>query len=207
MIDEAVKNTGTYSIQLNLSHQALEQWVKWLYGEELEREYDCTYFKPFLELYEYSHTKFHPEVDHRCANACLDGMRAMLHHEFEGCCDVDLFGSKYLPTFVEVVTRLDKPGGRGVQMLVDMMVHTYGTYWYAEAVDNMIKNIEPVPCLTSFFQKLSAAFAIRACNATNEDPECVISTPNPMLRHAYHSKREGVTLCCGRLAPTPIATE
>jgi hypothetical protein len=197
MIDEAVKNTGTYSIQLNLSHQALEQWVKWLYGEEFEGNYDCAYFKPFLELYEYSHTEFHPEVDHRCANACLDGIRAMLDREFEGCYEVDIFGYKNLPTFTEVVTKLEKPGGRGVQMLVDMMVHGYGHYWTADAVDKTINDIEPVACLAPFFQKLSSALAISFLNATQEDgPESAISTPNYMSPHAYHTKRERDTQCC-----------
>lgn len=198
MIDEAVKTTGTDSIQLNLSHGALEGWAKLLYGEPLGENNNNVYLKPLLELYEYSQTQFHPEVDHRCANACLDGIRQMLAFDFREYYEFDIFGWNNYPTLVEVAARLDKFNGKGVQMLVDMLVHSSEMCWNAEAVDNMIKHIESVPCLTSFFQKLSAAFAIRACNATNEDPECVISTPDPMSPHAYHSRREGATLCCGR---------
>jgi hypothetical protein len=64
-------------------------------------------------------------------------------------------------------------------------------------VANMVKDIEPVPDLASFFQKLSVAFAIRTWNATQEEgPKYVRSTPDPMSPHAYHSKRENDTRCC-----------
>jgi hypothetical protein len=83
MIDEAFKTTGKGSIQLKLSHGALEQWIKRLYGEPLEKNNESKYLKSLLELYEYSHNQFHTEVDYGCANACLDGIREMLLFDFD----------------------------------------------------------------------------------------------------------------------------
>lgn len=128
MIDEAVKNTGKYSIQLKMSHGALEQWIKRLYGEPLTDNNNSDDFRSLLELFEYSHTQFHPETDHRCANACLDGIREMLDFDFRENYEFDIFGWNNYPTLVEVVTRLDKFNSKGVQMLVDMLVHSNETY-------------------------------------------------------------------------------
>ncbi|KAM0702430.1 hypothetical protein Q7P35_009858 [Cladosporium inversicolor] len=181
-----------------------------MHAAALRRINNSEDFKLLLELYEYSHTQFPSQVDHQCANACLDGIRAMLDFDFDEYCEVDIFGNKDIPTLVDVVTRLDKFNEKGVQMLVDILVHSNPRRRRASIAADMIKNTGPVPGLAGFFQKLSYAFAIKYSNATpdeEDDPDEVVSAPDPMSPHAYHSRSEGESLCCHRLPPMPIATE
>jgi len=212
MIDHALATGGRATIRLNLSQGALAEWTKWLYGTKMGDPNadtpDIVYLPPLLELYEYSHIQFRPEVDHKCANACLDAMLVILEYDLETAEDINIFGRGNVPTLVDFVTRLDRCNGKGTQMLVDLITHGK---WSPLIVSEMIQMIEPVPTLAGFFHKLSYAAAIAHVEDFNilapedfqldqdEMPEIpIIDSP-----HAYHSRREGEALCCGRQAPPP----
>lgn len=127
MIDHALTTTGQASIRLNLSHGALTEWTKWLYGTQMGDANTDTryvwYLAPLLELYEHSYIQFRPEIDHKCANACLDAMLATLEHHLESSEDINIFGSNSVPSLVDLITTLEKCNGKGTQMLVDLIVH------------------------------------------------------------------------------------
>lgn len=207
MIDHALATGGRASIRLNLSQGALAEWTKWLYGTKMgdpnTNAPDTVYLTPLLELYEYSHIQFRPEIDHKCANACLDAILVILEYNLERAEDINIFGRGNAPTLVDFVTRLDRCNGKGTQMLVDLIVHGK---WSPIVVSEMIEMIEPVPGLAGFFHKLSYAAAIAYVKEFNLGaPEDAKLDRNEMPEepHAYHSRREGEALCCGRQAPPP----
>ena len=212
MIDHALTTTGQASIRLNLSHGALTEWTKWLYGTQMgdanTNTRDVWYLAPLLELYEHSHIQFRPEIDHKCANACLDAILATLEHHLEDPEDLIIFGSNSVPSLVDFVTRLDKCNGKGTQMLVDLIVHEKMS---PLDVSEMIQMIEPMPALAGFFRKMSYAVAIELVEDrdTLAPEHCKLEMdnlpkiPNPESPHAYHSRREDEALCCGRQAPPP----
>ena len=205
MIDHALAVTGRAAIQLNLSHGALVECTQWLYGTPMgdanTNEPNIGYLAPLLELYEHSHIQFHPNVDHTCANACLDAMQAILNHNLQHSGDFDVFGRGNVPTLVDFVTRLDRCNGKGTQMLVDVLVH--GVICPLDVAE-IIEDTEPVPALAGFFHKVSYAVAIALVHDFNllapehlqlsreEHPK----TPDPESPHAYHSRRQGEVLCC-----------
>lgn len=151
MIDEAVQTNGKACIQLDLPAKAIEKWIGWMYGVPMQMLDDIDYFEPLLDLYDYSQTHLRNRVDHKLANACLDGLRAVLRSGFEDY-DVDwLFeASPNFPTLTEAVNRLGKHNGEGVQMLVDLLVH--GSIQDTSTVVNLVSNMKPAPCLASFSQ-------------------------------------------------------
>lgn len=212
MIDHALASSGRATIRLNMSQGALAEWTKWLYGTKMggpnANARDVAYLTPLLELYEYSHIQFRPEVDHECANACLDAILVILEHNLELSEDINIFGRGNVPTLVDFVTRLDRCNGKGTQMLVDLIVHTK---WSPLIVSEMIQMIEPVPALAGFFHKLSYATAIAhvedfnldAPEGSKLDRDEMPEIPDPEEPHLYHSRREGEALCCGRQPPPP----
>ena len=212
MIDRALATTGRATLRLDLSQGALAEWTKWLYGTKMgdpnANTPDTVYLTPLLELYEYSHVQFRPEVDHNCANACLDAMLVILEYNLESSDDIEIFGRNNVPTLVDFVTRLDKCNGKGTQMLVDLIVHEK---WCPIVLSEMIQMIEPAPALAGFFHKMSYAAAIAHVEDFNMlapedcklDQDEIPKIPNPKSPHAYHSRREGELLCCGRQASLP----
>lgn len=201
-IDQASRTSGKVSIKLDLSNGALKYWVDWIYGKPMRDNDEFDDVELLLELHEYCYSQFHhPHVDHKCANACLDGIRTMLDFGINHCGLNDFFGIDGLLSLAEVVTRLEKPGGKGVQMLVDMLV--YGDTWKSDhpAIADLIENTESATALAPVFQKLSFALAIKTHNLMHEgDADNVVSTPDPMSPHAYHSYAASDTACCGRRA-------
>jgi hypothetical protein len=214
MIDRAVNATGKASINLDLSDGALGYWLDWIYGKPMRDNDEFDDVRLLLELYEYCHSIFHPQVDHKCANACLDRIRTILDYGFDryrlsDCFGIYGFAILGLPTLAEVATRLEKPSGKGVQMLVDLLVYSDGT-WESDhpTVANLIENTDSATALTPFFQKLSFALAIKAHNLMHKgDPENVVATPDPMSPHAYHSHAASDTACCGRRVSVEGAIE
>lgn len=212
MIDHALATTGRPIPRLNLSQGALAEWTKWLYGTKMGDPNadtpDTVYLTPLLELYDHSHSQFRPEVDHRCANACLDAMLVVLEYNLESAEDINIFGRGTVPALVDFVTRLDKCNGKGTQMLVDLIAHGK---WSPLIVSEMIQMIEPVPALAGFFHKMSYAAAIAHVEDFNTlapedcqlDQDDMPEIPDVEGPRADHSRREGEALCCGRQAPPP----
>jgi len=198
MIDRAVKTTGKASIQLGMSDGALEEWIDWLYGGSPMRDhFNIDRLEQRLELYEYCHDHFYPQVDHKCANACLDGIREMLAKGLDYSGAEEVFTGSVIPTIGELATRLGKHSEKGVQMLVDLLVH----YDYGDQMSaiTLVKDMDSEPRLAPLFHKLTYAFAVKSFNETQEDgPELAISTPDPMSLHAYHSYPASKTACCGQ---------
>jgi hypothetical protein len=142
MIDQASQATGKASIKLDLSGRALNHWVDWIYSKPMRYNDELDDIELLLELHEYCHNHFHPFVDHKCANACLDGIRTMLAYAFNHHGLNDCFGIHGLPTLAKVVNGLEKSRGKGVQMLVDLLVHS--DTWESDhpAVADLIENTE-----------------------------------------------------------------
>ncbi|GAB7325733.1 hypothetical protein MBLNU13_g09692t1 [Cladosporium sp. NU13] len=165
---------------------------------------DLAHLEPLLDSYEYAHNHSRPEVDHKCANACLDAMINILDEELDGLIKTNVFGRGNIPTLLDFVTKLDRCNGQGTQIVVDLIVHSQRD---ALDVSNIIKNIAPEPGLLDFFYKLSYAIAIQAWNDSkiHDEPgsNYRVPVPNPMKEHSYHSRREGEALCCGRQPPPP----
>jgi hypothetical protein len=166
---------------------------------------DINCLEQVLQLYEYCHDHYHPEIDHKCANACLDAIRAMLTNGVEDWGADEMLESGRIPSLSELAIRLGKHNEKGVQMLVDLLVHF--DYWDPASVVDLVKDMESQPRVAPLFHKLTCAFAAKSFNATQEDgPEHAISTPDPMSPHAYHSYRASETACCERRAfRAPIA--
>jgi hypothetical protein len=130
------------------------------------------------------------------------------HLGLSDCFGFNGIGILGLRTLAEVATQLEKPGGKGVQMLVDMLV--YCDTWESDhpAVADLIENMDSATALAPFLQKMSFALAIKAHNLMHEgDPDSVVATPDLMSPHAYHSHAASDTACCGRRASAEIATE
>jgi hypothetical protein len=206
MIDRAINATGKASIQLDMSDGALEEWIDWMYGTPMTDHCDIDYLEHRLELYEYCYDHFHPEIDHECANACLDGIRAMLTNGVEDWGADEMFESGRIPPLPELAIRLGKHSEKGVEMLVDLLVHI--DYWDPISVVDLVKDMKSEPRLALLFHKLTCAFAIKSFNVTQEDgPEHAISAPDPMSPHAYHSFPASENACCGRRLHAPVVFE
>jgi len=188
MINQAIRTTGTPSVQVEMSDGALALWIEWLYGlpmDDRDDTDDPDLLEQQLEIYEYCHGRSPSEIDHKCANACLDAICETLDSYFQIENVDQVFRDGASPTLVELVTKLDQPSGEGLQMLVDVLAHRYAS---DPGVLALIRNTELVPCLAPFFHKLSYAATVRNYNAAQEGgPECAVSTPDPMSSHAYHS--------------------
>jgi hypothetical protein len=159
--------------------------------------FNIDYLEHHLELYGYCYDHFHPQLDHKCANACLDGIRAMLAKGLDYFGAEEVFTGSIIPTLGELAIRLGKHSEKGVQMLVDLLVH----YDYGDQMSaiTLVKDMDSEPRLAPLFHKLTCAFAVKSFNATQEDgPEHAISTPDPMALHAYHSYPASKMACCGQ---------
>jgi len=164
------------------------KWVQWLYGQRItasEGKYEIYDLESIIDLY-FLAQKY---KDYECVNACLDAIREMFLELRK-----ELFDLLYIPSLEDVLKLgCDVTGN----MLADIVA--YGPWADSkEQIKEWTESWDYCEETRRFGAKLRKAQKAKLAAETSGRFD---KLPNFMAPHAYHLRKPGETLCCGRDKP------